>query len=275
MIRGGWSGTGARGGGRRIRARIAGGGATLRCTGLLALALVAIVETNVRSDTLCDGTVDHLAVRAVLSDVAGLEAPVAAQDECRVCRLDLGSSLRICVGMQESSVHIVVCYVPLGDELAAEGIVGRQTRNLGKTEEFSDELQAGEVGGSDTLNPTTDTIAAPEIVDIRLVRPLAMAKKVHPCLVAQASILLNMKSLNSLPKLPHAPALMLVNKLEMQLIRGASDDTHGDLLRLTPASDPTPVAGRGGIGDPTACACCAHEDADGRVGGGVRPAAGR
>src|SRR5258706_15293565 len=90
MIRGGWSGTGARGGGRRIRARIAGGGATLRCTGLFALALVAIVETNVRSDTLCDGTVDHLAVRAVLSDVAGLEAPVAAQDECRVCRLDLG-----------------------------------------------------------------------------------------------------------------------------------------------------------------------------------------
>ncbi len=30
----------------------------------------------------------------------------------------------------------------------------------------SDELQAGEVGGSDMLNPTTDTIAAPEIVDI-------------------------------------------------------------------------------------------------------------
>src|SRR5258706_2199346 len=120
MIRGGWSGTGARGGGRRIRARIAGGGATLRCTGLLALALVAIVETNVRSDTLCDGTVDHLAVRAVLSDVAGLEAPVAAQDECRVCQLDLGSSLRICVGMQENGVHVVGPFAHQCRELAAE-----------------------------------------------------------------------------------------------------------------------------------------------------------
>src|SRR5258706_10552329 len=168
--------------------------------------------------------------------------------------------------MQESGVHVVVCYVPLGDELVAEGIVGRLTRNLGKTEEFSDELQASEVGGSDTLNPTTDTIAAPEIVDIRLVRPFAMAKKVHPCLVAQASILLNMKSLNSLPKLPHAPALMLVNKLEMQLIRGASDDTHGDLLRLTPASELSCVGGRGGISDHTSHACCAHEDTDVVVG---------
>src|SRR5258706_2319171 len=218
MIRGGWSGTGARGGGCCIRACIARGGATLWSMGLLALALVAIVETNIRSDTLCDGTVDHLAVRAVLSDVAGLEAPVAAQDECHICRLDLGSSLRICVSMQESGVHVVVCYIPLGDELVVEGIVSRQTRNLGKTEEFSDELQAGEVGGSDTLNPTTNTVAVPEIVNIQLVRPFAMAKKVHPCLVAQASILLNMKGLSSLPKLPHAPALMLVDKLKMQLI---------------------------------------------------------
>src|SRR5258706_7259029 len=89
-----------------------------------------------------------------------------------------------------------------------------------------------------------------------------MAKKVHPCLVVQASILLNMKSLNSLPKLPHAPALMLVNKLEMQLIRGASDNTHGDLLRLTPASELSRIGGRGGIGDHTSRTCCAHEDAD-------------
>src|SRR5258706_2889205 len=93
-----------------------------------------------------------------------------------------------------------------------------------------------------------------------------MAKKVHPCLVAQASILLNMKSLNSLPKLPHAPALMLVDKLEMQLIRGASDDTHGNLLRLTPASKLSCIGGRGGIGDHTSHACCAHEDADVVVG---------
>src|SRR5258706_2694810 len=172
--------------------------------------------------------------------------------------------------MQESGVHVVVRYVPLGDELGAEGIVGRQTRNLGKAAASGIALKAGEVGGSDTLNPTTDTIAAPEIVDIRLVRPLAMAKKVHPCLVAQASILLNMKSLNSLPKLPHAPALMLVNKLEMQLIRGASDDTHGDLLRLTPASELSRIGGRGGIGDRTSRACCAHEDADVVVGCEVR-----
>ncbi len=120
--------------------------------------------------------------------------------------------------MQESGIHVVICHVSLGDELAVERIIGRETRDLGKTEELSDELYAGEVGGSDMLNPATDAVTTSEVVDIRLVRPFAMAKKVHPCLMAQARILLNMKGLNSFPKLPHTPALMLVDKLEMQLV---------------------------------------------------------
>src|SRR5258706_2925879 len=84
MIRGGQSSAGARGGGYHIHAHIARRGATLWGTGLLALALVAIVKAAVGSDTLRNGTVDHLTMGAILSNVADLQAPVAVQDERRV-----------------------------------------------------------------------------------------------------------------------------------------------------------------------------------------------
>src|SRR5258706_15951521 len=93
-----------------------------------------------------------------------------------------------------------------------------------------------------------------------------MAKKVHPRLVTQVSILLNMEGLNSLPKAPYAPALMLVDKLEMQLIRGAGDNTHGDQLGLLPASKLSHVGRRDRVRYHTSHACCAHEDTDMVVG---------
>ncbi len=264
MSGGGWGSTGARGGGCRICACIARG-ATLQGTGLgLGLALVAIVIVG--SNTLRNGAVNHFAVGAVLSDVADLQAPVAVQNECSICQLNLSSSLCIYVGTQEGSVHVVIGYVSLGDKLAAERIVRRKAGDLGETEELSDQLQAGEVGRGDMLNPATDTVATSEIVDIQLVRPLVMAKEVHPCFMAQVGILLNVEGLNSLPKVPYAPALMLVDKLKMQLIQGAGNNTHGDLLGLLPASKLSHVSRRNRVRHYTSHACCVHEDADVVVG---------
>ena len=59
---------------------------------------------------------------------------------------------------------------------------------------------------------------------------------------------------------------MLVDKLEMQLVRGAGDDTHGDLLRLAPASELGRVGRSERVADHASRACCAHENADVVVG---------
>ena len=46
----------------------------------------------------------------------------------------LGSSLRICISVQESGIHIVVGYISLGDELVAQRIVSGKAGDLGEME---------------------------------------------------------------------------------------------------------------------------------------------
>ena len=77
----------------------------------------------------------------------------------------------------------------------------------------------------------------------------------HPRLVAQTGVLLDMKRLDGVPEIPHTPAFVLVHKLEMPIVRGTGDHTHGDLLGLTPGCKLGRVSWGRGVDGHTSRAC--------------------
>ena len=93
---------------------------------------------------------------------------------------------------------------------------------------FRVELCAGNVSKGSALDP-----AEHEVINVRLVRPLAVTKEVHLHHMAQISVPLYVESLGRLPEVQTLPSSCLLMSSSSRSC-GVGDDAHGYLFGLAP-----------------------------------------